>query len=1639
MSESTTPPPTDTNPEGQGQPRRKKRWWLRILRWFGLLLLGLILLLQLPVVQQFLAQKVVSGMEATLGTPVSLDRVSISWFDELSIDNLFIADQRLDTLLASGTIVADFNLNPIAIYRRGLEIEALTIEGARFNIRQAPTDSVSNLEWALLKLFPPKPVISPTPEKKNTRLNLRELHLDDVRFTQVDSVKGSALDAYITGGQIYLNEMNLTQPYLDIRSLNLRRPIVSISNWWGTAAINDTTTVIVEDELTQGEALPQEEVLDSLGIDIRVGELLLSGGQFKLHNYRKEPIRLLPPDQLDLKHLDLYDIQVEVDSFRLDKETYTGRINWVAAKDRSGFQLERLSAKEAIVSPKEMTMNGLAIITPTSSLGDSLSFRYRSFEDWGFFEDRVRMDARFHDADVTLKDIIAFVPKLNANPFFNTNRNTNLQIEGHIRGKVNNLKGDDLKVTLADGTYIDGNFSSQNLAVKQEEFLILELRQLNTRVSTLRQLIPDFNPPSNFNKLGRMRFSGSFVGFFVDFVADGQLSTDLGNAAVDMQMRLTDGPERARYAGNLSLSGFDLGGWTGSDDFGLVDFSSEVVDGYGLTGDLASARLTAAIERMTIKGYTYENATLTGQLNKNFFNGDFAIQDDNIDFGFNGEIDFTDSIPVFDFKANVNRLALQPLNLSPENLVMAGLIDLNLRNTQFSKMEGNINLREVKLVKGEEEKYDIDYLRAFTFFTASGEKVFRLESDIARGEVRGAFDINELPTSLQLFMLRNYPGFANRLGFKEPKRIPDINEFSFDLVIEDSKGLNYLLDPKLGRLKDIDLSGRYNGNSDSLIFYLEVPSITYGNLRLADVYVHMDALKNEGDLDIVVDSTIINGKPRLNTFTFLSILQSDTLDFAVNISTDTPNLFDQVNLNGIFFLPDSTDYGLQLRQSNLSLLQTPWIIDEYNLIRFGQGEITAENFSLRNKDRRIHIRNNGKKGLRVQLANFDFGFIDQAWDYDPLNFSGDFDMLVQVDDVFEMSGVNAVINCEEFYINEDNFGQFRLDAYAPDLKGKANTIIALSKDTTQMEVEAAFNLADLREKGLLRRRLPEEQQKNYLDLKVRFASFPMDIAEYWLGGGLKNTHGYFNADLQVSGLTSELDVGGYIEALNGGFTIQALQTHYTFKKGTIRASNDLFDATGTVIFDKYGNSAVVDGGITHERLRHLGLNARMRTRRFLGLDLAKGDNDLFYGKAIGSGEVLFTGDFQRPNIYVNATVADSTSLVIPVSDEGERSDLNFVRFVNRHQETQQTNSNGNTKIKGLNLEMDIEVTEVADLMMIFDEKAGDILRGRGRGNLRILLPRAEEFQMFGNVTVTGGDYLFTLYDVINKDFRILPGGVISWNGDPLDAQIDIAASYKDLKTSLTTFIQEYLVNAPENEQKQAQQAVDVDLILYLKGALFSPDISFDINFPNLQGVLGILANNKLNLLRQEPNEMNKQVFGLIALGQFLPSDLSFNSGEVITNTLSEYFSNQFSLLLTDLFSGVIGEGRTISSLDVDVDYNRVTAADLGTSQTNFGDAVEINLRSGLFNERVSLDIGGNFEFGQTTQNGTFFGENIVLEYAISSNRDLKVRLYERRDQDIGGGRRLQVGTGLSWRKEFNSFSEFWKSLKGKKNKQGGSN
>jgi hypothetical protein len=1602
------------------------KWTVKGFAWLLWLFLVFNVVLQFPPLQRWATGYIVKSAAEKADTEVKIDGFYLGFFNRLVITGLYVKDYEADTLLYAHKLEAIVAPNPFILLRGGLNIQEITLRDAQFNIRQLEKQDKLNTTLFFERLFPSS---GDTSASAPFTLFLRKLHLYNVHFKKEDKIAGNRLLIDLAEGHIRLGEIALPDR-IDIQDVSLRGPRVRIED-------HPSLPTYVQVAENTEEDLPPEPG-DTSALAITVAHFLLEDGRFSLHNFRKAPVKITPDDELDYHHMEVFNINIGVNNFSFVNDLFKGQVDRIAFNDSSGFQLERLSADEAMVSPKGVILNCFELVTPYTYLGDTLALRYKTYRDFESFVDEVRIDGRLHHSFVALRDIMVFAPALKQNAFFSNNRNTTLRCRGDVRGEVNNLRARDLFIELDDGSALKGNFSSRNLAVKNEEFVSLRLEQFNTRMQTLRELIPRFNPPSNFDRLGALNFKGSFDGFFADFVAYGDLSTDIGRAVMDMRMNLKPGKEKASYSGKLSLINFNVGKWSGNSDFGVVNITSEVKNGIGLTGATANAELSANIKSFIFKGYNYQNAVLTGKLNKSLFDGDFAIQDDNIDFLFAGELNFSDTVPSYNFNALVNHLDLKALNLSEEALILAGNVELNLRGGNNNReMDGHARVTDLLLTHDDVDSYKIDSIVASSTLNSLNERVLSVRSDIMQADIAGRFKIETIPQYFLQYIKRNFPGFAERLRIKDAKQpiqkqSPDY--FSYDLSIFDSKGLNWLVSGKLGQLKDVRMQGYFSGPRDSLTLDLEVPHLQYDNIDLADILVLFSGQREVGNLNVIVDSTYLNGKHFLPTLTMMNQFDGDTLSFGINYLESSFGILDKLNLNGSLFLVDSSRYEISFKQSDLVILNDIWQINENNHITFGKKYFDTKNFLLVHQDRRVILEKVGENGVQLGLFNFDFHFIDTYWDYDQLDFNGKFNAEINIGKVFDFSQIQANITADSFFINNDYYGALTLNAVAPNLKGKLESKLDIKKDTSLLTATATYNLADL--ETVRTNRTPSELLAKYFDLGINIKGYPLSLARYFLGAAVRDIEGSFGANLHIYGMPARPEVEGYINAINGAVTIDYLKTRYHFDRSYIKAGNYLFDASGTILRDKYGHRASVYGGISHNRLKDLGVKARLRTERFLALDTKKGDNTVFYGQALGSGEVRFSGPFDQVDIYVNATVGDSSKLVIPVSSQREASELN-VRFVNKHEKvrTGQGQAEKRASLEGVDLEMDLSIREEAQMELVFNEQTGDIIRGSGRGNIRILVPRGGDFQMYGDYTISRGNYLFTLYNVVNKDFRIKPGGVIQWSGDPFGAQIHLEAEYKDLKTSMANFIQEYLINAEASIKNDASKSTNVVLLLELEGELLHPQISFDISFPALTGQLQTYTENKLRLLKQDQNELNRQVFGLIIIGQFLPADLSFQGTDIIYNTVSEFVSNQLSLLVTELLSEALGEESVLSGLDFDIAYNQYRNVNLGEGQDfTGGDEFQVTISQNFLNDRLTIQVGGNVDFGSSIRatpeaNGTFIGNDVVIEYVLNTNRTLKLRLYQRLQPDIGGGRRLEVGTGLSYRKEFDSFSDFLAGFK----------
>ncbi len=1624
----------------QGQPKgigtffsrlRRRRLFRRAVnfsKWllFILLLLVAVLfaLLQNKRFQNYLTGEITTYLSTELNTRVEVDRLNFDLLDEFVLEGFYVEDLQGDTLLYSRELRADFNRSMIALLWKRLDIKNVYLTDAQFNIRRDSAELNNNLNF--IASFFSGGSSSGGGKKQPLLVNVDGIYLDQVRFLQDDQVRGQLIDVMVQRGEIQLESIDMSEQRIAFNSIKLESPeIIVIEKPKFPApkvAIVDAPPEVVEvvEQITQDSTVKEDEKSLLATIDA----FLMTDAHFIYHNYRRSAERNPQPDIIDYNHLDITNINIDIDSFQFQNDIYKGQVNGLTFREFSGFELSKLSASQAVVSDSLVGLYGLELVTPASTLGDTLELTYKGFRDFKNYNNKVKMVGHFNNAQVAVKDIMAFAPPLKRNAFFLQNQDEVLQINGEVTGTVNRLRGRDLDIRLGRGLSFRGRFSSRNLAVRNEERLNLKVEQMRTSFQTLRLLVPRFNPPENFDKLGQLDFNGRFDGFFTDFVAFGKLKTALGNAEMDMNMNTRYGREQANYRGKLSLYDFDLGGWSGNKDLGNITFVSEVKNGVGLTLETVDAELEARIQEFSYRGYRYENLTVDGELQKNLFDGNLVAKDDNIDFVFNGKLDFIDSLPRFDFQADVNRLDLAAINLSKQPIVLSGGFDLNLEGEGISSLQGNGSVYNLNIQR-EKENFLVDTLLISSTIDSRQYRIFDVYSDVLELQLDGYFDVQEVPQVVTRYFVRNFPEFADRFRIRSKEKPLKDSRFNFEVRVPNSKNFTNLLAPGLDTIRYASASGYVDNVKDSIRLEVEFPVLNYRNLRFDDVLVRYKGIRDSSDMILDIYHTSINENQHFEPIKLEGQMVRDTFHFNIN-STNFTSIFDDLDLRGKLYLLDSF-YQVSFLPSNLVILKDRWNILEDNYIRFGKGKVETRNFDLTNFEKRIVVQSIGDKGLTMSLENFDLSLIDDWWKYSKMDFSGNFFVLLEVGDIFKLEDVYATALADSFLVNQDNWGELRIDLGMKNIKSPLQASVNIAGDPQNLNADGEIYLNEQMRQAATKGK-PTTMAKDEFKFTVRLDDYPLEIIEYFLGNGVYDTKGTINVEVALDGRLKKPNINGMAYVSDLSTTINYLKTRYYVPEGEIKITNSIFDATGNYIYDKNNNAALVTGGITHDHLSKFRLNVGVNSEQFIFLDTKKGDNELYYGFGIGSGDVQFTGKFQATDIKIDAKTGAGTSLTIPIDYGQDADEVSFIRFLDKKENTEDEERQ-KLDLKGVAIDMALEMTKEAEVQMIFDEQAGDIIKGNGHGNLQIKVPRGGDFEMFGDYDIDRGEYLFTWLNVVNKPFKVNQGGRISWDGDPFGAQIDIEASYSGLRPSLYNFILEYLQD--DDIKAAARSPVDVDLSMRLRGELLKPEISFDLSFPTLTaGELKNYTDSKLRIVRQDQQELNRQVFGLLVIGGFLPNEssaLAGTQGIIGINTVSELLSNQLSIYLTELLSEVFTDVGFISGVDFQIEYNVFQSDEIridGRRLPVTGAELELRQRFDLFNDRFTVDLSGSY----VNQGGAFFAGDVILEYYLTRKRRLKVRFYRLSDLTIQGRRDI-LGLGFSVRREFDSFAEFISGLR----------
>ena len=523
--------------------------------------------------------------------------------------------------------------------------------------------------------------------------------------------------------------------------------------------------------------------------------------------------------------------------------------------------------------------------------------------------------------------------------------------------------------------------------------------------------------------------------------------------------------------------------------------------------------------------------------------------------------------------------------------------------------------------------------------------------------------------------------------------------------------------------------------------------------------------------------------------------------------------------------------------------------------------------------------------------------------------------------------------------------------------------------------------------------------------------------EKYLDGLVSNISGNSTANLHIGGPISHPKLSGYTKFSDLRFTVDYLQTTYV-ASALVEVGNDFFKIKSAEITDRFGHTGTVGGQVKHNNYSDFVFDLNIdKLDNFECLNTKREDNELFYGTAFADGLMQIQGPLEEILLTIRAKSRKGTKIYIPLDNLETDGQLSYIQFVDLKADNEQIKELVTTN-EGVLMDFNFEITNDADVELIFDELLGDKIKGNGHGNLRMEINTYGEFNMYGDIVIDKGDYLFTALNFINKYFTVEPGSTLKWDGNPYNATVDLTATKREypLASSLMTG----LVDA--EELSDYKTTIPVDCELKLSGLLFNPNIEFGLSFPNQSDISGIdvsAFNTIIERVKQDQEELDRQVFALIVLGSFIPtafSGESLLSGSDPNNTSSTAnpLTSSVNNSLSDFVSGQLS--NWLSQIDpkwqVGIDYQ------ISNDQEAQNELI-LSLRRKFLNDR--LELHGSYDATTTTGARPY---DLNVQYDLSKDGSFKVRGFQKNANDPTLGNLYNIttsGVGFYYRHQFDHF------------------
>ena len=1335
-------------------------------------------------------------------------------------------------------------------------------------------------------------------------------------------------------------------------------------------------------------------------------EIALNDFDFKYDDFRKSQLEY----GLDYDHIKLSKLSLNISKLNIENEVIALNLTKFKVKEQCGLNIEDLRSKINI-SSTGIRLNDFHLKTPKTKLNCSrLNLLYNNWEDFDYFEDKVKFDVDILPSAVSLKDISLFAPDIEG-------MDANVLIKAKVSNRVCDLNISDLDLRFGKKTVIQGNFILPDFRKEGAGNLNEEIRYANLDFEDLKSFklpkgtgrISIEEPISKFEHAEIINLKT--YGKLNDFnLITNKINTEIGSISLENYLRVKQ-QDDATYlipvlkdSNLVNVSDFNLATFIDDSNFGLVNGKINLEVKIPNKGDVELNNIKANLNRFDFSNYSYSGITINeGHLKGEMIEAKLNVSDPNLKMAYDGKISIGKK-QQYALDINIKEALLTKLGFtSAKDVSIATHITCNLEGSSLDRIKGNITSNYISYHEDSND-LSIPKLNLNLERTELGDN-FRLSSSILDANVNGIINYETVIDDFLGELAVVFPSISQSKSKNDSK---GNSNFSFDFTTGNSDEFLAIFVPDLQISPNSKLSGSYNSLQSYLKADLNSNYVNYQDLKFSNLNFNQS-----------ISKVGIIGSYNLSEIKYGDSLKFSNVGFSAKgmggivnskLSWD-PNTKDYSSIEWQTIVLDNNLLNFQIHPSFFSLNGLQWKIENESEINLSSEDVHVSKLKLARNEQLIEIngclsRNNSDK-IKIDIERFDLNELSQILGL-PTELSGKFSGWGEISNPYTNFNYMGDARIENFKVNNEEVGNIQL---MTDWNAKRESVIV--NGDLEYKLQRTFQFEGM-----------YDIATDNLDLFLDFVNTDIEFTNAFMDPSVvRDISGNINGKIRVMGNPSAPRLEGKLKLNQGSAFVELLGVKYTID-GVINVEKDAFLIDPIPVRDEEGNTASLVGAINHNNFekwnfdlqfnfeddlfkRPLANGKSIPLERFMVLNTKYKDGDVYYGKAYARGYANIEGTESSLSVTVEAETKQNTQIYFPmygVSDLNETED--FVTIIDKS--IKEKVKKDKINLSGIDLDMKFKVNQNAKMNLIFNDITNDEITATGKGELNLKLDQLDNIFLEGTYTILeGSKYNFTMAG-IQQPFEIEKGSTIKWSGSPYDADININTYVNMKKVSILELSPELMDNSLLNQE--------VNCYLKLNETLLEPRITFDIQAPRAPETGKAL----IRRVTSDNDELNRQFFSLLIARKFQPLKGTISASSSAAIDLLESQINAALNNLTDNYKLNVdyGEEKTMGEKSFEVGFKKGLLNDRLTISSSIG------VESKSLNSESSSSESGASGNGASKSNALIGDVNI--EYIINEKGTFRANIFNKSNTNSINEQAgpFTQGAGISYLEEFNNWNDF---------------